>query len=346
MIKILVMLSFLFYFAVPVSAMEVKAPAVPQTGAEIMPEDTASFSDALLELAGRAMKTIEPNIAEAVNVSVSVICAVLLMSSFQTVPGTSKKVSVLAGCAAISALLMNNTNAMICLGTQTIRQMSDYGKLLYPVMTAAMAAQGGVTSSAALYTGTAIFDALLGSLIANIFTPMVYIYLAFSVANSAAGEDILKRFADMVKNLVSWCLKTILMIYTSYMSITGVVSGTTDAAALKAAKITISSVVPVVGGILSDSSEAILIGVGTMKNAAGVYGILACLAVFLGPFLRIGCHYFALKVSAAICSIFGTKEMVGLMDNFSTAMGLILAMTSAVCLLLLISTICFMKGIS
>ena len=150
---------------------------------------------------------------------------------------------------------------------------------------------------------------------------------------------------DMLKGFVSWCLKTMLTVFTTYMSITGVVSGTTDAAALKAAKMTISTVVPVVGGILSDASESVLVSAGLMKNAAGIYGILAVLAVFLEPFLRIGSHYLLLKLTAAVSGIFGSKKMTDLIGDFSTAMGLLLAMTGAACLLLLISTVCFMKGV-
>ena len=128
------------------------------------------------------------------------------------------------------------------------------------------------------------------------------------------------------------------------MSITGVVSGTTDAAVLKTTKVTISSVVPVVGGILSDASEAVLVSAGLMKNAAGIYGIFAVLAVFLLPFLRVGVQYLLLKFTAAVCSIFAPKSITELIGDFSTAMGLLLAMTGSVCLLQLISTVCFMKG--
>jgi stage III sporulation protein AE len=82
-----------------------------------------------------------------------------------------------------------------------------------------------------------------------------------------------------------------------------------------------------------------------MKNAAGIYGILAILAVFLEPFLRIGAHYLILKLTAALCGVFGSKQMTKLIGDFSSAMGLLLAMTGATCLLLLISTVCFMKGV-
>ena len=169
--------------------------------------------------------------------------------------------------------------------------------------------------------------------------------LALAAGNSATGEELLKRLRDMVKNGISWCLKTILMVFTTYMGITGVISGTTDAVTLKATKVTISSVVPVVGGILSDASEAVLVSAGLVKNAAGIYGILAVLAVFLHPFLQIGVHYLILKATAAVCGVFGTRRMTELIGDFSGALGLLLAMTGSACLLLLISTVCFLKGV-
>jgi hypothetical protein len=43
--------------------------------------------------------------------------------------------------------------------------------------------------------------------------------------------------------------------------------------------------------------------------------------------------------------MFGSKQLTALIQNFCAAMGIILAMTGSVCLLLLISTVCFMKGV-
>jgi stage III sporulation protein AE len=139
-------------------------------------------------------------------------------------------------------------------------------------------------------------------------------------------------------------LKTLMIVYTTYMSLTGVIAGTTDAAALKAAKVTISTAVPVVGGILSDASEAVLVGMGLMKNAAGIYGILAALAVFAGPFLKVGIQYLGLKLSASLCGLFAAKPISNLIGDASSAMGLLLGMLAAACTMVLISTVCFLKG--
>ena len=136
-----------------------------------------------------------------------------------------------------------------------------------------------------------------------------------------------------------------LYVFTGYIGVTGVVSGTTDASILKAAKLTISGAVPVVGGILSDASEAVMVSISTVKNAAGLYGLFAIIAMVIGPFLEIGAQYLVLKLTAAVCGIFGSKEINGLIGDFSTAMGFLLAMTGAVSVMQLISTICFLKGV-
>lgn len=342
---IVLAIMLIFALALPASAAEITAPEVPEAGEDLMPENTDSFGDGLWELLQKAVRLIRPDLREASKVSLAVIAAVMMVSLLQSFSGSVKSVADMAGSLCIAAVLLLSTNSLIRLGGETVTELSDYGKLLLPVMTAAMAAQGGVTSSAALYTGTAIFDSVLGSLIANLLVPMVYLFLALASANSAIGEELLKKMRDFVKWFVSWCLKTLLTVFTTYMSITGVVSGTTDAATLKATKVTISSVVPVVGGILSDASEAVLVSAGLMKNAAGIYGILAVLAVFLEPFLRIGVHYLVLKLTAALCGVFGAKRMTELIGDFSTAMGLLLAMTGSACLMLLISTVCFLKGV-
>lgn len=343
--KCVIFLLLMFVVSFPVSAAEFRAPEVPEAGEAYMPEEQDSFGDSLLQLLKKAIGTLRPDLREASRVSLSVMSAVMIISLLQSFVSPVRQVSDLAGAASIASVLLFSTNSLIRLGAVTVTEISEYGKLLMPVMTAAMAAQGGITASAALYTGTAIFNTVLSGMISGLLVPMVYLFLALAAANSALGEELLKKMRDFVKWLMSWSLKTILTVFTTYMSITGVVSGTTDAAALKAAKMTISSVVPVVGGILSDASESVLISAGLMKNAAGIYGILAILAVFIEPFLRIGVHYLLLKLTAAICGVFGTKQMTELIGDFSTAMGLLLAMTGATCLLLLISTVCFMKGV-
>ena len=173
-----------------------------------------------------------------------------------------------------------------------------------------------------------------------------YVKKLGSIGIEATEDDFLRKLRDLLKQLMSWCLKLLLYVFTAFISISGVISGTADQTAIKAAKLTISGVVPVVGGILADASESVLIGAGIAKNAVGTYGLFGILAVTMIPFMTVGIRYLLLKLTATLASAFAPKSMNGLLGDFSTAMGLILAMTGSVCLIQLISIVCFLRGMS
>lgn len=334
-----------FLLAVPVQAAELTAPPAPRDAQSLMPE-SKDFGTGLMEILDTAIQKLLPQLAEAARISASVIAISLSASLIQTASDDLQNLSELAGSLCICAAILFSANSMIQLAGDTITAICEYGRLLLPVMTASLAAQGGITSSTALYAGTAAFTALLETLLLRVMLPMAHLFLGICSAAAMTGEGMLKNFRDMIKTFFSWSLKTLLTVFTTYMAITGAVSGTTDAAALKATKVTIASVVPVVGGILSDASEAVLISAGLAKNAAGIYGIFAVLAVFLTPFLKIGTHYLMLKATSCLCGIWAPKRLSDLTADLSTAMGMLLGMTGACCLLQLISTVCFLKGVA
>lgn len=343
-ITIAVILILITFLAIPAEAASLEAPEPPGSAGQWMPSQTDRFGEGLLEVIQKALSKIRPDLKEASGIALTVIACAMLVSMLTAASDTVKVAANLSAVAAVSAALFLSTNAMIRMGVDTVRQLSEYGKLLLPVMTAAMAAHGGISSATALYTGTAVFDAIVCTALSKILVPMVYAFLVLAAADSVTGHHTLKKMKELLKNGITWFLKTCITVFISYMGITGVISGTTDAAALKAAKTAISTAVPVVGGILSGASEAVLVGAQLAKNAAGIYGIFALLAIFLEPFLKTGIHYLILKLAASVCSILDAKSVSDLVGDYSSAMGFVLGMTGSVCVLQLVSTVCFMKG--
>lgn len=343
--KLTILILIICLTAGTVNAMEFTAPTAPESAEQYLPEKSTTFGEDLWYVIKKAISQLQPSIAEAAGICISLIAVILLVSMMQNFTGTAKGTVDLVGTLALSLLLIQPSNSLIQLGIQTVEEISEYGKLLLPVMAASMAAHGGATASATLYSSTVLFNTFLSMLVSKLIIPMIYIYIVLCIASNAVGEDILKSMRNFVKWLMTWCLKITIYLFTGYIGITGVISGTTDAAAVKAAKLALSGLVPVVGSIISDASETILVSAGVMKNAVGVYGLVAILAMYIGPFLQIGAQYLILKVTAAVAGVFGSKQAVALVNDFSGVLGFLLAMTGTVCLLLLISTVCFMKGV-
>lgn len=344
--KWLILLIIIFQNVQTVYAVEYTAPEAPASAEIYMPDETESFSDGLFYVLKEALFRFRPDVAEAVTLCLRLIVVMLLIAILKNFYSSSKAIVNLVSVLCISIMLIQSTNSLIQLGIDTVSEISEYGKLLLPVMTATLAAQGGINSSAALYTGTAFFSSILSTLIGRLIIPLMYFYMVLCIGYRAVGEDILKNLRDFLKWLIVWSIKIVLYIFTGYLTITGVVSGTTDAAALKATKLTISGVVPVVGGIISDASDTILVSAGIVKNAAGIYGLLAILAIWIGPFLKIGVQYLLLKAAGGLCGGIAGDTTSGLIKDFSGIMGILVAMTGTICLLFLVSIVCYLRGVA
>lgn len=328
--------------SLPVNAFEITPPPLNDSGALTVPE-AETFGEGLMVILKDLIPLIRPDIHQASVVCAGIICAVMLCSLLRGFSENSEKIADVISVVCICAAVFYSMDSMIHLAEETIIQMSGYSKLLIPVMTAALAAQGAPGTSAALCTGTLVADTVVISLVSGALVPGVYIFLALSLAAASTGEDILKKCRDLIRTLMIFIMKTALSVFIAYMGLTGVISGTTDAAALKVAKATISMFVPVVGGVLSEAAGSVLIGAKLAKNAAGLYGIFALLVIFLEPFLLIGCHYLMLKLTSSLCSVFASKPVTELLGDISSGMGLLLGMSGAVCLLLLIGVICYLR---
>lgn len=309
-----------------------------------MPESQDDFGQGIRSMLHKILPEAMTEFQKALKTGLSVFCCSLL-TAIMLGAGCSAAVAEAVGAVCISAMMLQSSGALVGLAVQTVSEVSEYSKLLFPVMAAAASARGAVTSASAISIGTSALTAFLNSFLRRVMVPAIYLFLTASVANCALGTNSLKQIRDTIRKFSAWFLKAVLTGFLTYMSITGAVAGSADKTALKAAKAAISTVVPVIGKTLADASEALLLSADIARNSVGIYGIFAFFGICILPFARIGAHYLVLKGIAALCSIVGSKRQTALVDDFAEAMGLLLGMTGVMCALSVIGVACFLKGV-
>ncbi len=348
--KIGILLLLLLFFTVPVRATEEIDISQLEDGLsseaqELMPrEESGDFFQGVKALFTNALDKLTGPFRDSMHLCAVLLCVCMLCSLVDLSNMKNGNFILRAtGALGLSAVMAGSFQTMISLASDTVQQISDYGACLLPIMASATAMSGGVTSASALYVGTALFSQLLLQLISKLLIPAVYFYLAVATAEAALGNEMLSELREFVGWLISKSLRVLLYLFIAYLTITGVISGSTDAAAVKATKAAVSGMIPVVGSILSDASETLLASASILKSSAGVIGMLAVLAICLLPILRTGVQYLLLKLTASVSGAVGIKAHVGLLKQYSVAMGYLLAMCGAGGLLMLISTVCFMQ---
>ncbi len=250
------------------------------------------------------------------------------------------------GTVAVSVIAISDVHSFIGLGVETLTALSDFSKALLPVMCSAAASAGAITSASAKYAATALFMDVLITISVNIILPLISLYLAAVIANAALSKDSLANVAKLLKWLCTTALTLLMMAFTAYLGMTGLISGKADEVATRLTKTALGTVLPVVGSIVSDAAETLVAGAGIIRNAIGIFGFLAVAAICLTPFLTLGMHYLVYKGTAAFTEALADKRMAELVSDVGSAFGMLLALVGCGGIMLFFSIISSMKAVS
>jgi len=233
----------------------------------------------------------------------------------------------LAGAAAVTAIAAADVNTLMGLGREALEQMETFSQVLLPTVTAACAAAGRPAAAVARQSVVLMFLSLLLTLANVLVVPLIYAYIAAAAAQAAVGNEGLGKVTALLRHSVTTFLSAFVTGFVLFLSVSGAVSGNADVLAQKTAKTAISNMVPVVGSILSDAADTIIAGAGVLRGTVGIVGLLTVLAICIGPFLRLGCHYLVYKVTAVLAATVSPGPVAGLIDELGSAFAQILGMT-------------------
>ncbi|MDR3210004.1 MAG: stage III sporulation protein AE [Oscillospiraceae bacterium] len=276
----------------------------------------------------------------ALRSAAAVVLAAMLSGLFAAAfPERNGNYATLAAVLAVSAISLASVNTFIGMSVGVLDDLETFSKMLLPTLTAAATASGALTSAGIRYAATVLFLDVLMSLMRSVIMPLIYAFAALSVAEAAVGGDALAGAASLVKWLSKVLLSGFVLAFVAYVSLTGVIASAADAVAVRAAKVTISTVLPVVGSILADAADTVLSGAALLRNAVGVFGLLAVAAVCAVPFLKLGAHYLLFKAAGGLSGAVADKRITALVNAFGAAFGMTLAMTGVAAMMLFVSIV-------
>ncbi len=321
--------------------------AVPEEARQLLDsggmESTESYQALDTGLSGlwqRGCKLLAATVHESIG-GVAAVLVVMLLCALAAdcfhASGSSGGPVVLAGTLVVLLAVMGSMSSMMGLGKRTLEELNVFSQAMLPTLSAATAASGGMISASVRQVLTLLFSGGLLGLIKGLLLPLVWVYVAAAAAGAILPVGNLSGIAEAVRRLITWVLSGGLLLFTGYLSLSGAFAGSADRLALQVTRTAIGTVIPVVGGIISDAADSVLASAGVLRQSVGIFGTLVILASCLLPFVKLGVQYLLLKLCAFLSAAVAPGELVKLVEALSSAFGLVLAMTGAGALLLLIS---------
>ncbi len=295
--------------------------------------------EALLgEFGAELSRALTPGLRSSVLMVLTVLlCG--LVKGFAAEEKGGTQYAELLGVLAISSIAAGDLNALIGAGGRTIEELHTLSEALLPTVAMAMAAGGFVGTASVFQVATLMASNFLLSLIRELLLPLSYCCVGISAAAAAVPESRLNALSTGLRKLVAAVLCACMTLFTLFLTISGVLAGSADKMAVRLAKSTVSAAIPVVGGILSEASEAVLAGAGAARSVCGALGIFAVAFVCISPLVRLCVQYFLYKAAAVLAACAGVTALDHYIEDIGSVFGLVLGMTGSCALLLLVSVL-------
>lgn len=255
----------------------------------------------------------------------------------------SQKVLDMTSVCAMMAVCFSSLGNILTDCASAVKQLGTFSQVLIPVFAAASAVSGKPVSAVAAAGSTLFFSGIIIQLSLSIFIPSLYLYIIMNGAGIVSDNAFLEQAASLCKSLVVTFLKGFLMAFTGYISLSGMISGSVDAATVKTAGVAISGVVPVLGSIIANASEALLSGAAILRGSVGIFGLLGACAICLTPFIRVLTHMLVFRILAAVAASFAggsaSKMLSGISNAYGVALGILGACSTVLFISIVVSTV-------
>lgn len=229
----------------------------------------------------------------------------------------------------------------ICVGygSSVINSMCDFVTKLAPILSMLLITSGYTASASAFYPVLAVTVFVVCKIVDGVIIPLIYISSVIGIVNNLSGKSQLSSFNKLIKSFSKWLLTAILTIFSGINAIYGFCTPTIDSVGMKTAKFAIGSIVPVVGGFLSDSVETVMGSARLVKNAAGTAGIISIISICAVPVIKLLAIVFILKISQALIEPLSDKR-------FSQMLGEVASQVTTVFALLFVVTVLFILSVA
>ena len=228
----------------------------------------------------------------------------------------------------IAGLTVEGFLTLTDMGSRAAGDVSNFMLAALPVYVALSLSAGAALSGAAMIPSIGFSVGLCSIIINKICLPGIYLSLATSLVGEISGRAALKDMSALIRKVSMWIMTGAVTISVAVIGIGGFASGTLDGVAAKGVKFTVSTLVPVLGGALSDAADTVLGSALILKNAAGAAGMLFILFIILYPVLKISVVALIYKVAGILVGIIADRKVSGILldmgDILSTLCGILI----------------------
>lgn len=249
-------------------------------------------------------------------------------------------------CRMVCLITLTKSFLEIRLTAQKLVESTiNISEVLSPVMISTVSLTGATTSASILSPVSALCADIIDGFLGKIGITLSGCAAGIAIANGISEHFQLKRLFVFIKNTLTWSTGIMMAVFLGMLSIQGLLGSSYDSAAVRGVRYTIESVVPIIGGEVSDTMDSLVSSGLLLKNAIGTVGLLILIVASIKPVLKIAGMMLSLKIAAALTEPVADEGLSGCMAQFGEAVEMALvACIGCVMMVALLTGACMMTA--
>lgn len=243
----------------------------------------------------------------------------------------------------IITIIMANFSDIVKMVQDTTTDLVAFMNMLVPILITLMMYTGSMVTSGVIEPIILFMINFIGNMIQNIIIPLVLIFASLVVISKLSDKVQIDKLSKFLKSGIVWVLGLVLTIFVGVVSLEGTMSSSVDGITAKATKSLVSSAIPVVGKILSDSVDTVL-GCGIiLKNAVGLVGVIIVIGICIMPIIKLATMTLAYKLLTSITEPIADNKITSLLEQIGDIFKIFLAILSTISFMIIIGTALVLK---
>ena len=254
----------------------------------------------------------------------SILVMTLLSSTVNTLnsalgTGMSANASFFTFFTVISGLALTCFFKTLTYATEVMGYMTDFMSKLSPVLIVTLFACCKPASAAAFEPVLSAAVVIVSEVITKCLVPLITFSAVLSVAGNVGDRNGISGFVKIVKSATKWIMALVITVFTGINAIYGFATPALDAVGTRTLKFAVGSLVPIVGGFLSDTLDTVTASGAVVKNAVGASGIVMLCIICLPPIIKLGIMQMMFKLISAITEPIADRRISGMLWDIGEA---------------------------
>ena len=260
----------------------------------------------------------------------SVVGILILSSICRTFCASLKKPEIARAFSFMMTLVITVTIFGTGFGTiaSTVcyfETLNTFTSATVPLMGSLYVMGGNAAAAVATSAGLSLFMTVLEEVIGRSIVPFCGICLALALIGACDGAPRLSSLLTSLKKNYTIVLSFLMMLLLAMLSAQTVLGASQDTLAMRSAKFAAGSLIPVVGGSVSELLRSVSASVGYMRTSVGICGVLLLLFLMLPTLIELLLARATWQICSFFAEILGCDGERRLLDEFASINGYLIA---------------------